>query len=306
MKKFMTFIMILIIMIPSYAFADVNAEARDLDEVIGELYTQRSQATLEQDFERVNEIDEQLNELGVERLEWEDLVEEVPSIVPKTKAPGIPINNDASWDKYSITYNYKNKQYTITTIVAIPNSRSSTGLKGTFSKNTANNSGKLSSQLFQLAISTSLGTVNPLASTVYDLVSIFVDNVSKTTVYSSDLTTYSGGYTSTHYFKYVREKGTNEREDVLSYSSSTVSVSYTVSMTGFVYGPNSTSVKNISKQYSKDYSPSGYNSSTNAVRSYLNETSQSRNVVNHIYIKRSGKNIVSISIANPFSPVGIH
>ena len=304
----------------------IREQERELlkfDAKIDELYEQRILITSKEkvNINELNEIDLQLEALGVEFLNIEDIAIQFPetknlgykeSLDEKNAGTkvSVPSSSVNTWTsiRYSNQY-YGGERYNIQKLTAIPKSKAS-GLwhekTKTINYNYNWEAGKTS--LLKTTTSTIIGGVYKNASivlTVFDALKDALSNIRKESIIDPTDVIYSWDTKTTALFFYVRPEAYGDSSQRLSEISTKcyTSLGYIVDATRWDYDGNGTYQpfpNNIGGDREWTDTPDYYNSRTRAIQAYRAGHQTNHDVVR--YIKLSGAESKTIQYIYPLQP----
>lgn len=314
-KKIISLVLVLaismVMSIPAFATTSNN---KNVELKIQELYNEKAQLLCDKtvDQNKLDRIDTQLESLGVEFLKPEEVQTRFPDI-SKDKQYGpyvvTPVQDNVSWSSYKSAATADDGNiYEVQHLVAQPNSKAS-NLKetGNYALRSSYNWKAGSMNILQTAASAGIGEIPGagVVLSIYDAVKGFVSGISKTTVIEDADIVYSWSQTTTAVFSYVKPNGASDNEQSLTYISTKVNAAIGYQFPTFIYtntsgGSVSVSPNVIQGKRSITATPSGYDSTPNAIRAYLNTGNQTRATVDSIQI--TGIESDTVAYIYPVSP----
>lgn len=310
-KQLMAVVICLVLCINSAVFAsDSTNNTKSQEELVEELFDQRAEFICLEKYDEVEKIDEQLMDLGIEMLSTQEVVNKFGNSTEITPYVTKPTSTNVTWALGTTNYDYNGKTYTVQTLTAQPNSKDSV-LKESGSKAVSSTySWKAGSMNALKAISSGAAGNIPGASlvlTVYDTASGFVSGISKTTEISKAKIVYSYSHTTTASFKYVKIKGKADSTQKLTYISTKGTTAIGYQYPTFVYSGGTATPNIIQDTRTINSKPSGYNSTLNAVKAFVNTNAKTRDYVNKVKITGiETKTVVNIYPVCPEFPAHIY
>ncbi len=274
MKKTLSLILVfaIISMTATTAFADVTVD--DSAEVTA-LLQKRAEFICLEEYDKVQQIDEQLRKYGVERLtakEVQKRFSDVDGIAPYVLAPDA---SNVDWASMRKTYIKNGVTYEVQTLIAQPNSKSS-NLKKSGSKALSSTYRWQVGGMNAISVLVSglggikLSTGASLAVTAYDTVKAALTGISKTTEISSADIIYSYAHTTTATFKYVKVNGQSDNAQSMTYVSTMGTTVVGYQYPTFVYSGGNVAPTVIQGSRTIESIPVGYDSNDYAIEAYLN------------------------------------
>lgn len=311
LSALLTLVLVVSMAVPAFSEPITATDNATLDAMIDQLFDRRAELICLEQYDQLDAIDQQLAQLGVEKL----AASEVAQIAAKGKSDAVPYvdvpdSGSVSWYSSRTNYTYDGITYEVQTLTAQPNSNSS-NLKVSGSRSLSSTTTWTAGTMNALyVVGTSIAGNIPGASlvmTVLDTVSTFISGVSPTTVISNAEIVYSYAHTTTATFKYVKEAGVSDDYQELTYISTkgTTAVGYmypTFDYDGGQVQPNV--IQGSRTIYS---TPSGYNSTYNAVVAYTDIYAQRTAYVTGVKITGiESKTVSSLSLLCPVSPLQVY
>lgn len=300
MKKALSILMVTLLLSLSLT-ANVFAQSSvDSNSQIDELLENRAEFICLEQWDKVASIDQQLEQLGVEKLTAQEVAERFASATPYVSTP---VSSNVTWLSSRTDYTYGGVTYEIQTLTAQPNQNNS-NLKDSGSRAIASSYKWSAGMMNALSVvGSSLAGEIPGASlvlSVYDTVSGFVSGISKTTEISAAEIVYSYAHTTTASFKYVKVKGQSDDYQSLTYISTKGTTAVGYQYPTFTYSGGSAKPNVIQGNRTINSTPSGYNSNLNAVKAYTDPYAAKRAYVGSVKI--TGLESKSVSTISPVCP----
>ncbi len=303
MRKVTSLLMAVTLLISCVSTSVFAESLQDNSAEIDALLEQRAELISLEMYDDVNNIDQQLAALGVEKLTPKQVANQFMNNNEVTPYVLTPSANNVTWLSNRTTYSYGGKTYEIQTLTAQPNQKNS-NLKemGDVALSSSYRWKIGLMNMLETAASGAAGSIpgSSFALTVYDSVKSFLTGVSKTTEIQSANVVYSYTHVTTATFKYVKIKGQSDTYQKLSYISTkgTTSVGYQYKEFKFSGGTAQPGI--VQGNRTINSTPSGYNSNLNAVKSYTGSSSSNRAYVNSVRL--SGIESKSIAKIYPVCP----
>ncbi|WP_143482950.1 hypothetical protein [Pseudoflavonifractor sp. An85] len=300
MKKVISVLMATLLFSLSFTANAFAQSSVDNNLKVDELLEKRAEFICLEQWDNVASIDQQLEQLGVEKLTAQEVEEHFVSVTPYVSTP---VSSNVTWFSSRRDYTYGGVIYEVQTLTAQPNQNNSQ-LKTSGSRAIASSYKWKAGAMNALSVvgSALVGEI-PGASlylTVFETVSGFVSGISKTTEISSAEIVYSYAHTTTASFKYVKVKGQSDDYQSLTYISTMGTTAVGYQYPTFRYSGGSVQPNIIQGQRTINSIPTGYNSNANAVKAYLDPYAPTRAFVGRIKI--TGLESKSISTISPACP----
>ena len=263
------------------------------------------------EWDEVEELDRQLEELGVEHLTSEEVYERFggdEAVVPYVNKPDM---DNVKWTLSKTTSKYNGIIYEIQTLIAQPNHKNS-GLRIYGGKVILANGDMAAgvAEAIKVVASAAVGFINKEAGiilTVYDTIKAVITKASKTMMISSAHIVYSYAFSETASFKYVKIKGRPDIEQQLTYISTKGTLAAGYQYTDLVC-KNNFAMPNIiqGKIKTMTYIPRGYNDTKNAVIAYGNPYPRTEACIDVVNIIGVGRNrVIEIHPIRPQFPAHV-
>lgn len=268
--------MLLVIFVPQ----QVNANEITNEMLISQLFDRRAELVSQEKYGELASVEQQLEALGVEKMTPSEVKEKYINHGVNTGARvTVPVASNVSWFSGTSNYSYNGKTYTVQTLTAQANDKSS-NLKIAGSKAIASSYKWKAGAMNALSVigSAAAGEI-PGASTVltvYDMVKGIVSGISTTTEISAAEIVYSYAHVTTASFKYVKEQGQSDNYQSLTYISTKGVSSVGYQYPTFTYSGGSAKPNVIQGSRTIYSTPGGYDSTANAVKAYVDVYAISR------------------------------
>ncbi len=277
MKKIICIILIFLLTVGSFSLPS-NASTIANDNTTADiLLEKRAEYICSNNYEKLEEIDKQLEKLGTYKLSSSETLQLFNTLEQNENSatPYVvkPVSDTVTWFTSRTDYTYNGTTYEIQTLTAQPNGNNS-NLALTGAKVIESNIDLVAgaTNVLEVIGSTIAGTI-PNATkvlTIYDLLSAFCSGLSTTTVIENITASYTYSHTTTMRFKYVKIKGQSDNLQRLSHISSSA-ITKVTTVTPEIKVENGIGVPDNATKTETVYStPSGYNSNSNAAKGYVN------------------------------------
>lgn len=263
-------LLLLVMALPLNVSANEIPEDVLMQEEMNLLLDKRAELICLEKYDEVYEIDAQLASLGVEELTPQEVQEKFIDTNPMARVT-VPVASNVNWYSTSFDYPYNGTTYTVQTLIAQANEKSS-NLKESGSRAIASTYKWQAGFMNALTAFGSglLGEIpgSSIYLTVYDTVSGAVSGISKTTEISSAEIVYSWSHVTTASFKYVKVKGQTDDYQSLTYISTKGVTAIGYQYPTFTYSGGTVKPNVIQGSRTINSTPIGYDSNLNAVKAY--------------------------------------
>ena len=332
-KRFFSFMSLLLVasflLVPTQAFATSNEQAEEIvlnsetsqETSITEidmLIEQRTEALIENNQELYDEINEALEEKGLQTVTLEEVIAltgSVPTLDGSTLSPDsldtpqmAALASSATFQTLYSTYTTGGKSYDVMRVYATPNGSTGTLYQtGSTSITNAASAGANTMAFINIGVSSVAGLASDtigLVQTVYGALSGIISQLSTTSTVTNIKATYVWNAAETCVFIYFPSPTIGGLWNVKArYSKASSGVG--VNVPTLVTSANRTIAVVQQKSYSGSATPVNYDSTAKAFEAYTNGgTYQSR--ISKITIKGiEGKAVQTITLKNPLEPAEI-
>ena len=332
MKKSISFLLTFLLFISSFANNTALAKNQSVADAlndecqieiysedaskIDELIDQRGDFACLGEWDKVEEIDKELEKFDVEKLSSEEVYEKFCDT--ETQAPYInkPKSDNIYWFLTKTTLKYNGTVYEVHTLKAQPNQKASNLRVCGGEVISLDDIDIMAAFVDGLKVAASAG-INKLLEkaprefkimlTIFEMLKPFISKLSKKTIISSAHLVYSYVYATTVSFKYVKIKGRSDNESQLTYISTKGTCSAGWQYTKLT-SKDGLTIPNIIQGKTKPLSitPVEYDKTINAVKAYDNPYANKAAYVWNVDITGiNGKVIKSINTILPDSPAQI-
>lgn len=313
MKKFFTFLLMSVLIVNSFPL-NINASSSiDNDILIDALLDKRAEYILSENNEKINELDIQLNSLGVTKLTSSETYQlfnnteytnnSITTYVTK------PVSDTITWFTSRSDYTYNGTTYEIQTLTAQANSKNSNLTKTGTKVLKSTYDWKIGNMNALKIVGSEIAGVIPgasLAITVYDLLNPYLSGISKETSIVDIEASYTYSHITTVRFKYIKIKGQSDTMQNLTHISTSAITEVTTTVPTIDISTGVGNPKNISSTERIYTTPSAYNSNSKAINAYINSTVH-KAYANKITVTGiESKNIIIHYPIQPHSPAQVY
>lgn len=312
MKKIISSIMALMLVLSMAIPVSAAEQAQGVETIVGNikgrslttiedidlLVEERNQAYLEENYELVDNLTNELHACGMGTITLEELNELIGNEQVAATRSG------ATFETVYSTYSTGGKTYDIMRVYATPTTSSNLYMTGvTAVKNSASaqaNAMSFVNITVQAAAGLASNTISAV-QTVYGALKSYISALSTTSTIKNISSSYTWNAAETCVFVYVKSSVTGAWMQAAQYSKATATV--TVVTPTLNYGTSGAITSAITKTYSGSATPTNYNSTAKAVTEYLGAGLYDQARVNKIVIKGiEGKAVKTINLLNPDIP----
>lgn len=319
MKKRMSLLLVvifLVMILPMSVLA--KSVSKNSNQTINSLLDKRAELVCLGKYKQVEVVDRKLLELGANELTSQEVEQKFMNYESKSstekKSQGNesqmsacvikPNAKNVKWLSSTTNYTYKGKTYVVQTLTAQPNSKSSNlKLSGNRAISSTYNWKAGAMNAVKAVGSEVVGKIPGanIVLSVYDTVNDFISGISKNTVVSSTKVLYSYSHVTTVTFKYVKVKGQSDSKQSLTYISTKGVTSIGYQYPTFNYSGSSVKPNIIQGSCTLKSTPTGYNSTLNAVKAYRDyQNSKRRACVDSVKVTGiENKSVFKIYPVNP-------
>ena len=283
-SKKISILLVLVLLMTSISttvFANESANNQILEDqqnLIDELFDERAELICKEQYDKLDEIDQTLSELGVTKLSHEEVAERFFDESDASPYVTKPADGNIHWYLYSTTlpWEHDGHTYEVHTLIAQATDQDSS------LKEKSSVSVELSSpSVIKAGTTNALKTLATdlagkhipgasIALTVYDTLKNFMTDISPSTEISGASIIYSYSHVTTAAYKYVRPYGGSEYEEELSLSSTKGVTAIGYQYPSFSYG-NGTVMPEIKQgEVTVEIIPTYYNHNRKAIEQYVN------------------------------------
>lgn len=287
-----------------YQIQKIEAEQTKIDELLD----RRAELVSLEKFDEVENVEQELASLGVEKLTPEEVQTQFGNTNTPNTRINVPVSNNVTWLSQRVDYPHYGTTYEVQTLIAQANEKNSDLKKSGSLAVSSSYSWEVGFMNLITALATSaagqLSSGASLAVTVYDSVSGLVSGISKTTKISSASVVYTYSHVTTATFKYVKEKGHPDMLQELTFASTKGLTTIGYQYPAFNYSGGSVTPNVIQGQRTLVSTPKNYNSTLAAVEQYNYEMGATKgSFVNSVSIKGiENKTVGTIYPICPFFP----
>lgn len=266
------------------------------------------------DTNRLNDIDKQLEQLGVEKLTQSEVQKRFPSakialvksneypvdtVIPQVVAPS---KDNVSWSTYRVLGLYNGKYYEVQKLIAQPNTRPSC-LKFTGARIITKNLNGAAGVINVVKLIAGEIPIYGRWISFFDAVSGTVSAISRqTTIVGNIQVTHTWSMVTTISYQYVKEEGKPDSTQNLTFVSSRLTGESGWEIPGFAYNNGTVYPNLIQGRESYQVIPANYDNTDLAIRGFVNTGAINTSAVVG-YVNLIGLNESDITTIYPTVPI---
>ena len=309
------FLILFMLVKPTFTQAMESEESfNETDDKVEQLFDQRTQMLLQGEYDEVENIDNQLEALGIHKMSEQEVEDFMDSHYDTDISPYVekPTNGKLIWFSAREKETFRGVEYEVQTLHAVPTDEESS-LRHANSGNAAvlNSTSPLQAAALNLVKTFAVGRLEQLVPglstviTAYDILKPFYDALEPKSKVENLEISYTYVWTASVTFKYVKKADQSDDYQAMTFASSKCSVKVAWNIPMFKIDEFGIASPEII-QGNRDLSgiAVGYNSNDRAIRAYLDPTEPRDSFIHYITVKDpEDKTAFVIWLPTPSSPL---